>query len=200
MKNQKEQQRNTAIKLNAGDKITIPTGCKATIEDNLIIIENEQEEQAFEDFKDGDILKANIADLIVIFKCYQENDKEHFDSYYNNIKSSCNSDWVNSDWANSNFRHATEQEKQTFFDELWAKGLKWNAVTMQMERIRRRAELDEDYLYIDRGGNVIQEMEGATVFDDKNYNSGNYYLLSERDQAEEDAKAIKAIFEKRLKV
>ena len=71
---------------------------------------------------------------------------------------------------------------------------------MQMERIRRRAELDEDYLYIDRGGNIIQEMEGATVFDDKNYNSGNYYLLSERDQAEEDAKAIKAIFEKRLKV
>lgn len=188
MKNQKEQQRNTAIKLNAGGKITIPTGYRTTIEEKQ------------EDFKEGDILHANIADLIVIFKCYQENDKEHFDSYCNNIKSSCNFDLINSDWASSNFRHATEEEKQTFFDELWAKGLKWNAVTMQMERIRRRAELDEDYLYIDRGGNVIQDMEGATVFDDKNYNSGNYYLLSEREQAEEDAKAIKAIFEKRLKI
>lgn len=195
MKNQKEQQRNTAIELSAGDKFQIPENCKATIEGNLIIIENEQEEQAFEDFKDGDILKANIADLIVIFKCYQENDKKHFDSYYNNIKSS-----YNSGWANCNFRHATEEEKQAFFDELWAKGLRWNAETEQMERVRKRAELDEDYLYIDRGGNVIQEMEGATVFDDKNYNSGNYYLLSEREQAEEDAKAIKAIFEKRLKV
>ena len=189
MKNQKEQQRNTAIKLNAGDKIQIPTGCKATIEDNLIIIEEQKEE-----FKDGDILHSLNHDRIVIFSKYSRNDKGLFDSYF------CSTEDYTDAWFTDCFRHATEEEKQTFFDELWAKGLKWNAVTMQMERIRRRAELDEDYLYIDRGGNVIQEMEGATVFDDKNYNSGNYYLLSEREQAEEDAKAIKAIFEKRLKI
>ena len=177
------------IKLNAGDKISIPTGCKATIEDDLIVIEEKQEE-----FKNGDILHSTQTDRILIFKNYSLEDNEKFSCYYNNL------DLDQFNWAVSAFRHATEEEKQAFFDELWAKGLKWNAVTMQMERIRRRAELDEDYLYIDRGGNVIQEMEGATVYDDKNYNSGNYYLLSERDQAEEDAKAIKAIFEKRLKV
>ena len=193
MKNQKEQQRNTAIKLNAGDKITIPTGCKATIEDNLIIIENEQEEQAFEDFKEGDILHSKDTNKMVIFKRYDD-DPVTFSSYYDNIHAG------NSGWGTYYFRHATEEEKQAFFDELKEQGLRWNAVTMQMERIRRRAELDEDYLYIDRGGNVIKEMEGATVFDDKNYNSGNYYLLHEREQAEEDAKAIKAIFEKRLKI
>ena len=176
------------IKLNAGDRINIPEKCKATIEDNLIIIEEKQEE-----FKEGDILHSKQTDRILIFKNYSLEDNEKFSCYYNNL------DLDNFNWAVSAFRHTTEEEKQAFFDELWAKGLKWNAVTMQMERIRRRAELDEGYLYIDRGGNVIQEMEGATVFDDKNYNSGNYYLLSERDQAEEDAKAIKAIFEKRLK-
>lgn len=177
------------IKLNAGDKISIPTGCKATIEDDLIVIEEKQEE-----FKNGDILHSTQTDRILIFKNYSLEDNEKFSCYYNNL------DLDQFNWAVSAFRHATEEEKQAFFDELWAKGLKWNAVTMQMERIRRRAELDEDYLYIDRGGNVIQEMEGATVYDDKNYNSGNYYLLSKREQAEEDAKAIKAIFEKRLKV
>ena len=177
------------IKLNAGDKITIPTGCKATIKENTIVIEEQKEE-----FKDGDILHSTQTDRILIFKNYSLEDNEKFSCYYNNL------DLDQFNWAVSAFRHATEEEKQAFFDELWAKGLKWNAVTMQMERIRRRAELDEDYLYIDRGGNVIQEMEGATVYDDKNYNSGNYYLLSEREQAEEDAKAVKAIFEKRLKV
>lgn len=34
----------------------------------------------------------------------------------------------------------------------------------------------------------------------KLYNLGNYYLLSEREEAEEDAKAIRAFFEKRKKV
>lgn len=192
MKNQKEQQRNTAIELSAGDKIQIPTGCKATIE--------EKQEEKQEEFKEGDILHANIADLIVIFKCYQENDKEHFDSYYNNIKSSCNSDWVNSDWANSNFRHATEEEKQAFFDELFAKDLRWNAETKIMEKIRFKVEVGEDYLHIDKFGRLFRYSENGSPFDDENFKFGNYYSILERAQAEEDAKAVKAIFEKRLKI
>jgi hypothetical protein len=176
------------IKLNAGDKITIPTGCKATIEDNLIGIEEKQEE-----FKDGDILKAKETNKMLVFKRF-EGDKDSFCSYYSSTPGD------NFKWGGRYFRHATEEERQAFFDELKLKGLRWNAETKTMERIRKRAELDEDYLYIDRGGKVIQEMEGATVFDDKNYNSGNYYLPEEREQAEEDAKAIRAIFEKRLKV
>ena len=176
------------FKLNAGGKITIPTGYKTTIEEKQ------------EDFKEGDILHANIADLIVIFKCYQENDKEHFDSYCNNIKSSCNFDLVNSDWASSNFRHATEEEKQTFLDELKAKGVRWNADTKTMERIRRRAKKGEDYLMVGARGGLLEFTENNDDFDNKVFNSGNYYLLEELEQAEEDAKAIKAIFEKRLKV
>ena len=177
------------IKLNAGDRIIVPENCKATIEDNQIIIEEEQSL-----FKDGDILISKYSTSILIFSNYREDGFGLFDSYFNNTNSS------NSAWAVKNFRHATEEEKQAFFDELKAEGLRWNAKTKEMERIRKRAEKNEHYLFIARNGEIFEEEENEAIFDDKNYNSGNYYLLSERVQAEADAKAIKAIFEKRLKV
>lgn len=177
------------IKLSAGDKITIPTGCKATIKDNTIIIEEKQEEE----FKDGDILHSIYDGIMIIFKAFGKNGEmsSHYDNDRLNI-----SEW----WLIASFRHATEDEKQAFFDELKVKGLRWNAETKQMERIRKRAREDESYLYIETDGVVIEEEDEGTPFDDKNYNLGNYYLLEEREQAEEDAKAIRAIFEKRLKV
>lgn len=176
------------IKLSAGDRINIPANCKATIEDNVIIIEEQKEE-----FKDGDILYTDLSGNILIFKSYERN-RPSFESYFN-IKGV-----GNFYWNPVYFRHATEEEKQHFFDELKAKGLWWNAETKQMERIRKRAREDESYLYIETDGVVTEEEDEGTPFDDKNYNLGNYYLLEELEQAEEDAKAIKAIFEKRLKV
>ncbi len=175
------------IRLNAGDKIQVPENCKATIEDNQIIIEERKE------FKDGDILIARDTGLIVILKNYQNADKTVFCSYYNS------EDRPHFNWVARYFSRATEEEKRAFFDELWANGLRWNAETKTMERIRKRAEKNEHYLFIARNGEIFEEEENGFAFDDKNYNSGNYYLLSEREQAEADAKAIKAIFEKRLK-
>ena len=178
------------IKLNAGDKIQIPTGCKATIEDNLIIIEEKKEE-----FKEGDILHSTQTDRTLIFKNYSLSCNDEFSCYYNNL------DVDNFNWACASFRHATEEEKQAFFDELKAKGLKWNAETKTMEKIRKRAEKGSLYLCIDALHGVLLEFcENEDGFDDKRFNSGNYYLPEEREQAEEDAKAVKAIFEKRLKV
>ena len=177
------------IKLNAGDKITIPTGCKATIEDDLIVIEEKQE-----DFKDGDILHSNITGRVVIFKSYENDSCKNFCTYYNSANTSNNA------WFADCFHPATEEEKQAFFDDLKAKGLRWNAETKTIEKIRKRAEIGEFYLYIGRDGEVFEEREGGIAFDDKNYNSGNYYLLGEREQAEEDAKAVRAVFEKRLKI
>ena len=175
------------IKLNAGDKIQIPTGCKATIKENTIVIEEQKEE-----FKDGDILISKYSTSILIFSNYREDGFGLFDSYFNNINSS------NSAWVTENFRHATEEEKQAFFDELKAKGLRWNAQTKTMERIRKREEYGESYLYVNRLGEVCAMHELKSCFDDENFNSGNYYSAEEFEQAEEDAKAIKAIFEKRL--
>lgn len=177
------------IKLSAGDKINIPENCKATIEDNQIIIEEKQDY-----FKDGDILHSNITGRVVIFKNYENDNCKHFCTYYNSANTSNNA------WVADCFYPATEEEKQAFFDDLKAKGLKWNDETKQMERTRRRAEIGERYLYICLNGEIIEGVEDGTSYDDNNFNSGNYYLLSERKEAETDAKAVKAIFGKRLKV
>ena len=176
------------IKLNAGDKINIPANCKATIENDLIIIEEKQEE-----FKDGDILHSRNNDRIVIFSNYSRDDKHEFNSYFNNTND------PNSAWFTDRFRHATEEEKQKFFAELEAKGLRWNAETKQMERIRKRAKRGEKYLFITGRGEIVEYTEDNDSDDDASYDLGNYYLLSARAQAEEDAKAIRAILERRLK-
>lgn len=176
------------IKLNAGDKINIPENCKATIEDNVIIIEEQKE------FKDGDILRAKGMKTIVIFKSYQNNLKDCFCSYYNNWNDS------NRFWNPRSFILATEEEKQAFFDELKAKGLKWNAETKTMEKIRQRVEKGREYLIVNRLGDVVKLVDEHSTFDDMNYNLGNYFLPKEIEEAELAAKFIRAIYEKRLKV
>ena len=177
------------IKLNAGDKIQIPTGCKATIEDNQIIIEENKEV-----FKEGDILHSNTTHRVVIFQKYLDRRNFTFCSYYNNDNSN------NSRLGASCFRHATEEEKQAFFDELKAKGVKWNAEAKTMERIRKRAKKGREYLIVNRLGDVVKLVDEHSTFDDMNYNSGNYFLPEEIEEAELAAKFIRAIFEKRLKV
>ena len=176
------------IKLSAGDKLNIPENCQARIEDNQIIIEEQKE------FKDGDILHSNITGRVVIFKSYEDESCRVFCTYYNSANTS------NNGWTADCFYHATEEEKQRFFDELKAKGLRWNAETKTIERIRLRVKIREPYLIVNRLGEIRSMPEEHTTFDDMNFDSGNYYLPSERAQAEEDAKAVKAIFEKRLKV
>ena len=109
------------IKLNAGDKINIPTGCKATIKDNQIIIK--------EEFKDGDILRSNMTGRVVIFKSYKDESCKTFCIYYNSTNS------ANSYWGTHCFNHATAKEKQAFFDELKARGLQWNDETKEMQKL-----------------------------------------------------------------
>ena len=82
-----------------------------------------------EEFKDGDILHSKGTDRIVIFKSYETELKGVFCSYYNNGKIA-----LNSGWLTHSFRHATNEEKQTFFDDLKEKGLHWNAETKTMEK------------------------------------------------------------------
>ena len=176
------------IKLNAGDKIQVPENCKATIEDNVIIIEEKQNE-----FKEGDVLRSIYDGTMIIFKAFGKTGE--MSSYYDNDRLN-----INERWLVTSFRHATEEEKQRLFDALKEEGLRWNAETKTMEKIRRRAEKGRHYLFIGRNGEIFDEEENVALFDDENYNLGNYYLLEEQAQAEEDAKAVKAIFEKRLKV
>ena len=85
--------------------------------------------QKEKEFKDGDILHSKGADKIVIFKGYETELKGVFCSYYNKGNS------TNSGWLTHSFRYATKEEKQAFFDDLKAKGLRWNAETKTMEKI-----------------------------------------------------------------
>nr|DAY10048.1 MAG TPA: hypothetical protein [Caudoviricetes sp.] len=176
------------IKLSAGDKIQIPTGCKATIEENTIVIEEKKE------FKEGDILHSNITGRVVIFKSYEDESCRVFCTYYNSANTS------NNGWTADCFYHATEEEKQAFFDELKAKGLRWNAETKQIEKIRQRVEKGREYLIVNRLGDVVKLVDEHSTFDDMNYNLGNYFLPKEIEEAELAAKFIRAIFEKRLKI
>lgn len=177
------------IELNIGDTFIIPIGCKATIKDNKIVIEKEQEE-----FKHGDILHSTQTDRMLIFKRYRGENNYYLEDYYNTTDSS-----TSEDLFASKFRLATKEEKRAFFNELKAKGLRWNAETREMERVRKRVKKGEKYLYINQGGLIIETTD-CTPIDDANYLVGNYYLLSEAKEAEEDAKVIKAIFEKRIKI
>ena len=177
------------IKLSAGDKLNIPENCKATIEDNQIIIEEQKEE-----FKDGDILHSNMTGRVVIFKSYEDESCRVFCTYYNSANTS------NNGWTADCFYHATEEEKQAFFDDLKAKGLRWNAETKQIEKIRERVKFGKSYLYIDKKCKVVEVYDKRDAIDNANWEIGNYYRINEIEQAEEDAKAVKAIFEKRLKI
>ena len=176
------------IKLNAGDRIIVPENCTATIEDDLIIIEEQEE------FKDGDILHSKLTASVVIFKNYGDNSMDSFRIHYSNRNGGDLS------WVTSSFRHATEEEKQRLFDKLKEEGLRWNAETKEMERIRVRVKYGDLYLNVSTSCEVIEARECCDSVDNKRWEVGNYYLLSEREQAEEYAKAVKAIFEKRLKI
>lgn len=63
------------IKSKARGKIQIPTGCKATIENNQILIEEEQKQ---EEFKDGDILISKYTNSVAIFENYIREDRLKF--------------------------------------------------------------------------------------------------------------------------
>lgn len=182
------------LTLNIGDNITIPANSEVVVNNNILTIKEV-------DFKDGDILHSKYnTNQIVIFSNHIEKDKGLFNSYLNSdiyFNSVNNS---NTAWVTANFRHATEEEKQKFFDELKAKGLRWNAETKEMERIRVRVKYGDLYLNVSTSCEVIEARECCDSVDNKRWEVGNYYLLSEREQAEEDVKALKAIFKKRLKI
>ena len=186
------------IKLNAGDAIQVPAGCKATIKENTIVIEKREQE-----FKDGDILYVTVSNNIKCPFIYKGIDARGFYmfyvgiDYYGTVLVCTDS---KSRWGNKTAHYATEEEKQAFFDDLKAKGLRWNAETKEMEKVRKRAKDGEKYLHITGIGRICEFRENYDSDDNQFYNLGNYYLLSERKEAEEDAKAIRAIFEKRKKI
>ncbi len=171
------------IKLQCGDTINIPEGCKAIVKDGCVVFEKGQE------FKDGDVLCSTLNDIILIFKETYNHARSYFNSHYNNKGSG------NEHWNIEFFRHATEEEKQLLFDKMKEQGLKWNAEEKKVERIRWRAKSGKCYFSFS-GTNFNSDCytECFAKVDTDFYNCGNYFHTKE--QAEEAARRVKEVLRK----
>ena len=164
------------IKFKQGDSVTIPEGCKAVINDGVVVFEREDIE-----FKDGDILHAMCDDAQVIFK--NNAPVGCFCSYYNTQNRS------NHGWRKAAFRLSTEEERQLLFDKMKEQGLRWNAEEKRVERIRWRAEHKRAYYCISAQGDVMVNCDAEIPEDEEKWDFGNYFRTSE--QAEQAADAVK---------
>lgn len=177
------------IKLQCGDTITIPKGCKAIVKDGSVVFEKEEKAEV-QEFKDGDVLCGiyDDDDTILIFKDVSKIGRDYFDSHYN-------SDGVDDKvWCSKSFRYATEEEKQLLFDKMKEQGLKWNAEEKRVEKIRWRAERDKRYFIVGCSGNMGICTENDCRSDNHLYEFGNYFRTPEH--CREAAKRVKEVLRK----
>ena len=175
------------VELQCGDTITIPNGCKAIVKDGSVVFEKEEIEKV-QEFKDGDVLCSKYSDTMLIFREMCEDDRGHFNSYYNT------EDDDNKYWNSVSFRHATEEEKKLLFDKMKEQGLKWNAEEKRVEKIRWRASLDERYYYINHLLACLSDREESHIVDEERWEVGNYF--KNRKEAKEAAKRVKEVLRK----
>ena len=189
------------VELQSGDCITIPDGCKAQINGNEIIVEEEKKEEAkTQEFKDGDVLTALFDNKVVfIFKEDELKQKDNRNGYY-----VCHTaDYVLDVFTKGSplfcgckedVRLATNEEKQFLFDKMKEQGLRWNAKEKKVEKIRWRAEDGKVYYYVDNQGVIIVDREDGGYVDQNRHEFGNYFRT--REQAEEAIKQLKETLRK----
>lgn len=181
------------IKLQCGDSITIPEGCKAIVKDGCVVIEREQK------FKDGDILvgveKSHRRNAF-IFKSTDEIDRH---SYYVGLDacsqlSICgNSDYR---WCGGELSYATEEEKQLLFDKMKEYGLKWNAEEKKVEKIRWRATLHDYYYFISTTGTICKAEAKSEEINTCNSRYDFFNQFRTEEQANEAARRVKETLRK----
>lgn len=190
------------IKLQCGDTITIPKGCKAVIKYGCVVFEKEEEVQ---DFKDGDIL-TSLFDNKVVFIFKEDESKQKYnknDYYVCHIYVSYSAGYVievpTKDSLSfcghkDDVRLATEDEKQFLFDKMKEQGLLWNAEEKRVENIRWRAKRCEYYYWIDVNLAIRSIDDTYSTFDNELWDAFNHFRKEE--QAEEAAKRVKETLRK----
>ena len=163
------------IKFKKGDSVIIPEGCKAVINNGMVVFER------IVPFKTGDILISRDKGVTLIFDKMLDADS-FIDIYYLGVL-------PYRSFVLENFRLATEEEKQLFFDKMKEQGLHWNAEEKRVEKIRWRAEKGDDYYYIDGLLCIGHDREEFHLIDDDKYNSYNYFRTKEL--AEKAAEAVR---------
>ena len=176
------------IKLSNGDRLTIPQGCKATVNGSEIIIEKKHE------FKDGDILTSIYdGNTTLIFKCYHNDGSGRGVSYFNTETNSLKG-FDNKCWDMDSFRQATDEERQHLFDKMKERGLRWNAEQKRVEKIRWRAKKGDMYWMLAQDLEVSEIQEDNVTTDQLFWECGNYFKTQE--QAERAGEAIKEVLRK----
>ena len=122
------------IKFKKGDSVIIPEGCKAVINNGMVVFER------IVPFKTGDILISREKGVTLIFDKMLDADS-FIDIYYLGVL-------PYRSFVLENFRLATEEEKQLFFDKMKEKGLRWNAEEKKVEKIKWQPQNGERYFFV----------------------------------------------------
>ena len=169
------------IKLQCGDKITIPEGCKAIVKDGSIEIEKEEKEE-LQEFKDGDIVilcgRTKKDRHPFIFKGEDDSGKQKFYigiDFANVLRTFCDDEYYDA----RRLHHATEEEKQLLFEKMKEQYLRWNAEEKRVEHIRWRAKKGGDYYFIDIDLTVKRSDDTYGTFDNKLWDALNYFRTKE---------------------
>lgn len=189
------------ITLKAGDSLQIPEGCKAVINDNVVVFEEEKKEEAkTQEFKDGDVL-TSLFDNKVVFIFREDESKQKYNEngyYVCHIYVSDSAgyaievptkDSLSFCGHKDDVRLATNEEKQLLFDKMKEQGLRWNAEEKRVEKIRWRAKKGEGYIFLNINLTGVGATEKNDAFDNKLWVDHNYFRTQE--QAKEAAKRVK---------
>lgn len=171
------------LKLNSGDTITIPDGCRAVIKDKIITFEKEVQE-----FKDGDFV--SLSNLGGKFLIIYKNKRGLSDAYYhvatyNGYCENCvvyYNDWCFCDDA----RIATEEEKQLLLNALHADGKDWDAVNKRIIEYRWQPKYGEPYYMINTLFNVLKCTWSSSGFSFDLLQKGNCFKTEEEAKAKAD--------------
>lgn len=173
------------VELQCGDKIIIPEGCKATLKDQSVEIEQAQK------FNDGDVLVVVIDDAECPFIFFETS--KNFCYYHIML---CPNGEISRTWffdisKLAYTRHATEEEKRQLFDKMREKGWVWNAEKKCVDLIRWKAKEGEPVYFVNlhQDENVVRN--GVNVSVDYIYGIYNYFRTKE--QAQEATRRIKEV-------
>ena len=169
------------LKLNSGDVITIPDGCKAVIKDKIITVEKEIQE-----FKDGDFVSLNNVGgrFLIIYKSENGNHSANYHAvtYNGNYENKVVSydDWCILDGA----RISTEEEKQLLLDAMHADGKDWDAYNKQIVEYRWKPNYREVYYRINYSFGI--KIDSLFWYDDAldeiYFSNGNCFKTKEEAQ------------------
>ena len=176
------------VKLESGDTITIPDGCRAVIKGKIITVEKEIQE-----FKDGDFctVKTSYGNYIFIFKSNKYDDIVY---YYSISLSGFRQHLYNSSCLvpKDGISLSTKEEKQLLLDALHAEGKDWDAVNKKIIEYKWQPKHGEPYYMISSLFNVIRLIWGDTAFDFDLLQKGNCFKTEEeaQDKADEIIKIL----------